>query len=97
MVTSVNTGTASATIASGAGGSIAAGGTSGTFANGVATFSGLGLNGVNGTTYTLTFTGGGFTSAASNGITVSTGAATQLVFTTQPAAGASGPRSRPSP
>ncbi len=90
VVTSVNTGTASATIASGAGGSIAAGGTSGTFANGVATFSGLGLNGVNGTTYTLTFTGGGFTSAASNGITVSTGAATQLVFTTQPAAGASG-------
>ena len=56
----------------------------------MATFSGLGLNGVNGATYTLTFTGGGFTSAASNGITVSTGTATQLVFTTQPAAGASG-------
>ena len=84
VVTSVNTSTASATIASGAGGSIAAGGTSGTFTNGVATFSGLALNGVSGTTYTLTFNGGGFTSVPSNGITVSTGAATQLVITTQP-------------
>src|SRR5438270_507215 len=46
VVTSVNSGTASATIASGSGGSIAAGGTSGTFASGVATFSGLALNGV---------------------------------------------------
>ena len=83
-VVSVNSGTASATIASGAGGSIAAGGTSGTFSNGVATFSGLALNGVNGTVYTLTFTGGGFTSAASSNITMSTGAATQLVITTEP-------------
>ena len=90
VVTSVNTSTASATIASGAGGSIAAGGTSGTFTNGVATFSGLALNGVSGTTYTLTFNGGGFTSVPSNGITVSTGAATQLVITTQPSGAASG-------
>src|SRR5208283_946395 len=82
--------TATASIASGAGGSIAAGGTSGTFNAGVATFSGLGLNGVSGTTYTLTFTGDGFTSVRSTGITVSTGAATQLVFTTQPASGTSG-------
>src|SRR5208283_77230 len=90
VVTSLNSGTATASIASGAGGSIAAGGTSGTFNAGVATFAGLGLNGVNGTTYTLTFTGDGFTSVASTGITVSTGAATQLVFTTQPASGTSG-------
>ncbi len=50
----------------------------------MATFSSLALNGVNGTAYTLTFTGDGFTSAASTSITVSTGAATQLVFTTSP-------------
>ena len=86
VVTSLNSGTATASIASGAGGSIAAGGTSGTFNAGVATFSGLGLNGVSGTTYTLTFTGDGFTSVPSTGITVSTGAATQLVITTQPSA-----------
>ena len=84
VVTSVNSGTASASIASGTGGSIAAGGTSGTFSSGVATFSGLALNGVNGTVYTLTFTGDGFTSAASSNITVSTGAATKLVITTPP-------------
>ena len=84
VVTSVNSGTAGASIASGSGGSIAAGGTSGTFSNGVATFSGLALNGLNGTAYTLTFTGDSFTSAASTSITVSTGAATQLVITTQP-------------
>ena len=89
-VVSVNSGTASATIASGAGGSIAAGGTSGTFSNGVATFSGLALNGVNGTVYTLTFTGDGFTSAASSNITMSTGAATQLVITTSPVGNAMG-------
>ncbi len=98
VVTSVNSGTASATITSGAGGSIAAGGTSGTFSIGVATFSGLALNGVNGTAYTLTFTGGGFTSAASNTITMSTGAATKLVITTQPSSTATPVRpSAPSP
>ena len=90
VVTSVNSGTASATIASGSGGSIAAGGTSGTFASGVATFSGLALNGVNGNVYTFTFSGDGFTSAASSNITVTTGAATQLLFSTQPVAAASG-------
>ena len=96
VVTSVNSGTASASIASGAGGSIAAGGTSGTFSSGVATFSGLALNGVNGTAYTLTFTGGGFTSAASTSITMSTGAATKLVITTQPSTRPM-PAARPSP
>ena len=86
VVTSVNSGSASASIASGTGGSIAAGGTSGTFSSGVATFSGLALNGVNGNVYTLTFTGDSFTSVASSNITVSTGAATQLVITTEPSA-----------
>jgi frataxin-like iron-binding protein CyaY len=90
VVTSVSSGTASAAINSGAGGSIAAGGTSGTFSNGVATFSGLALNGVNGTVYTLKFTGDGFTSGPSSGITMSTGAATQLVFGTQPSNTAAG-------
>ena len=50
----------------------------------MATFSGLALNGMNGTVYTLTFSGDGFTSAASTSITMSTGAATKLVITTQP-------------
>ena len=84
VVTSVNTGSASASIASGSGGSIAAGGTSGTFSSGVATFSGLALNGVNANVYTLTFTGDAFTTVASTNITMSTGAATQLVITTEP-------------
>ena len=56
----------------------------------MATFSGLALNGVNGNVYTLAFSGDSLTSVASSNITVSTGAATSLVFTTQPVAGASG-------
>ena len=97
-VVNLNTGTASATIPSGAGGSIAAGGTSGTFTGGTATFSGLALNGVNGTAYTLTFTGDSFTSVASSNITMSTGAATQLVITTEPSTTApAAPPSPPSP
>ena len=52
----------------------------------MATFSGLALNGVSGNVYTLTFTGDSFTSAASSNITMSTGAATQLVITTEPSA-----------
>jgi hypothetical protein len=53
---------------------------------GVATFSGLALNALVGT-YTLTFTDGSLTSATSNSISVTVGAASQLVITTQPSAG----------
>ncbi len=49
----------------------------------MATFSGLALNALAGN-YTLTFSDGGLTTAVSNTITVSTGAATKLVVTTQP-------------
>ncbi|HWE56134.1 MAG TPA: hypothetical protein VG435_11520 [Acidimicrobiales bacterium] len=85
VVTNVNSGTALASIAFGSGGSIAAGGTSSTFSAGVASFTGLTLNGVTGNVYTLTFGGDGFISVPSSSITMATGAATQLVFTTQPA------------
>ncbi|MCU1363505.1 MAG: Mucin-22, partial [Acidimicrobiaceae bacterium] len=57
--------------------------------SGVATFSGLALNALAGN-YTLTFTDGSLTAAVSNSITVSTGAATQLVVTTAPSGAASG-------
>jgi hypothetical protein len=50
---------------------------------GLATFSGLALNELAGP-YTLTFSDPGFTSIISSPITVSVGAATQLVITTQP-------------
>ena len=83
-VVTTATGTVSAAIISGSGGTITAGGTSGTFFNGVATFSGLTLTGTAGTVYTLQFTGGGFTSAASTGITMSAGAPNKLVITTPP-------------
>jgi hypothetical protein len=56
VVTSVTTGAVTASISSGAGGSLSAGSTA-NFAAGVATFSGLTLNGVAGTLYTLTYSG----------------------------------------
>ena len=54
---------------------------------GVATFSALALNAPSGA-YTLTFSDGGLTAAASSTITVSAGVATQLVITTQPSSSA---------
>ena len=54
--TSLTTGSATASIYSGAGGAVSAGSTA-TFSGGVATFSGLALTGVSGSTYTLIFTG----------------------------------------
>jgi adhesin/invasin len=56
--------------------------------SGLATFSGLGLSGPVGA-YTLTFTAGAVTSAASNSIVLGAGAATQLTYNTQPPANAS--------
>jgi hypothetical protein len=59
--------------------------------NGVATFPGLSIN-LDGTGYTLTAASSGLTGATSSAFNISSGAATQLAFTTQPsntAAGAS--------
>ena len=53
---------------------------------GVATFSSFGMSAVAGSTYTLTASGGGFTSPVSSSFSVSTGPATQLVFTSEPPA-----------
>lgn len=52
-------------------------------ANGVATFTDLGITGTVGT-YSLTFSASGLSSAQSNPITLVAGAATQLTITTQP-------------
>ncbi|MDQ1459090.1 MAG: trimeric autotransporter adhesin, partial [Actinomycetota bacterium] len=57
---------------------------------GVATFVGCDINLSSGTPYTLRAIDGGFTAATSTGITVSTGAAVQLAFATQPSATATG-------
>jgi hypothetical protein len=57
--------------------------------NGVATFSGVGISGTAGTSYTLTFTSTGMTSAIQN-ITPTFGLATQAPLTTNPAGAPSG-------
>ena len=59
VVTSVITGAVTAAIATGAGGSLS-GGTTAAIAAGVATFSGLILTGVPGTSYSLTYSGDNF-------------------------------------
>jgi hypothetical protein len=81
VITSVNTGTSTATISTGVG-VVSAGSPSSTFTAGVATFSGLTLTGASGTFNTLSFSGP-FASVVSNSITMS-GVATHLVITTQP-------------
>ena len=66
--------------------------------SGVATFSGLTLTGVVGTSYVLQFTSDGLTQANSVGVTPSRhGVATQLTMTTQPGGAASGTRLTPQP
>jgi trimeric autotransporter adhesin len=60
-----------------------------TAANGVASFAGCKITGKAGT-YTLKATDGSLTSATSGTFSVTVGAATQLVFTTQPGGGADG-------
>ncbi|MDP4350254.1 hypothetical protein QSG17_25755, partial [Escherichia coli] len=57
--------------------------------NGVATFSGVGISGTAGTSYTLTFASTGLTSATQS-ITPTVGGATQLAVTTSAAGAASG-------
>ncbi len=56
---------------------------------GVATFSGLSIN-KSGTGYILTASSTGLTGTTSSGFNIAAGAATQLVFTTQPAGGSVG-------
>ena len=68
----------SVTISGGDGNGSLSGTTTVSPVTGVATFSGLGVNGTNGQSYTLTFTGGALTSAEQTGIGVSTGLATLI-------------------
>lgn len=82
VVTSVTTGTSTATIATGPG-SVVAGSTV-SYVNGVATFANLTLAGTSGTTNTLSYSGP-FASVVSGSVTMS-GPATQLVIGTQPSA-----------
>jgi hypothetical protein len=77
-----NTSTVTATFTSGG---VSLDHASATFSGGQATFSGLALTALAGN-YTLTFSDGALTSAVSTTITVSAGAATRLVITTQPSA-----------
>ena len=73
-----------ASIASGPiGATITGSATAATDANGLATFSGLGIGGSGGT-YTLNFGGAGLQGVTSGGITIQAGAATQLAIVTQP-------------
>jgi len=88
--TSISSGTATAAITSGTGGTLT-GATSATFASGVASFSALAISGVAGRNYTITFS---YTMPSSTDVisatasfTVTVGAATQLAITTQPASG----------
>ena len=59
--------------------------TTATITAGVATFSGLGINALVGTTYALTFTSGTLTGATSANISVTVGAAKALALRTAPA------------
>jgi len=86
VVTSVTTGSATASIHTGAG--TLSGATSAAFVAGVATFAGLTLNGTSATSDTLSFVGDSFTSVASNTITLSS-SATKLAITTAPSVTAS--------
>jgi hypothetical protein len=71
VVTSVTTGNATATINSGVGGAVSAGANA-AFVAGVATFSGLTITGVPGSTYTLKFTGDSLTVVDTTSIAVLT-------------------------
>ncbi|HEY8257588.1 MAG TPA: Ig-like domain-containing protein [Gemmatimonadales bacterium] len=81
--------TITATIASGPGGATLSNATATTNGSGVATFSGLSINGTVGT-YTLTFDSGSLTEDTSDPITLAAGPAETLQFTQQPSDAASG-------
>jgi uncharacterized repeat protein (TIGR02543 family) len=84
----LNTSTVNVAITSGTGGQLI-GGTSATAVRGLATFSGLGLRGVAGTTYTLTYSSGALT-VATQQITLTPGDAVALAFRAGSATVASG-------
>ena len=84
FVVAANASTVTASI-TGAGSGASVTNATATAVNGVATFSGLALNDLAGG-YTITFTDGTLSSAASGTITLSTGPAAKLVVTTEPAA-----------
>ncbi len=79
------TGSETVTLASNPGGSTLSGTLTVSASGGIATFSGLSLNKV-GAGYTVKATNGTLTSATSGSISVSPGATTQLLITTQPPA-----------
>ncbi|MFI5036250.1 MAG: beta strand repeat-containing protein [Acidimicrobiales bacterium] len=78
LVTSVTTGNVTATVYTGSGGTVSAGGTA-AFSAGVATFSGLAITGVSGSHYTLSFNGNSFTVNDATSILVGTAQATITV------------------
>ena len=63
----------------------------------MASATGCKITGKVGTTYTLTAAANGFTTVTSNAFSITFGAASQLVFTTQPGAGPTVPPVDPSP
>jgi hypothetical protein len=75
----------SASIGSGPGGTLVGSTTASTAANGVATFSGLGLSGPVGN-YTIDFSAGGAPAVSSAALALAAGAAAQLAITVQPPA-----------
>jgi hypothetical protein len=91
----VNTATNTVTLTV-SGGTIS-GTTSVAAVGGVATFSGLTFDGLVGTNYQFTFASSGLTSATSNNVTVTLGAASKLVVSTSPTAGTSGSALSPQP
>ena len=78
VVTSLSTGAATAAIYSGVGGAVSAG-SSANFASGVATFSGLTLTGVSGSSYTLIYSGDSLSTIDATSIKVATAQATLTV------------------
>ena len=74
--------TITATITSGSGGSFISGNTA-IASSGIATFSGLGISGVAGTTYTITYSSGSLT-VATGTVTLGFGSAAQAAIVTQP-------------
>jgi len=83
-----NTSTVTVAITGGAGGTLV-GTTSVAAVNGVATFSGLGISGTAGTTYTLTYSDGALT-VVSQSIVPTVGAATAVAISTQPSGAVNG-------
>lgn len=83
-VVTTDTSTVSLTLSGGTAGATLGGTTSAAAVNGVATFPNLTVDKV-GTGYVLNASDGSLTGAASTSFNITAGAATQLVFTTQPA------------